>query len=249
MRWVKLNTHAGPTRPSAVCSGWAIVSNELRPRYSLHSRSKRPTRLARRIGCGPGYRPLASGSTLLRQRQGSQLCYWHPPAPSPQQSSWAYLVYLGFRTIFARTRADRGRSPEAMPAVGSTKQIFWQGFLTNVLNPKVALFFLAFLPQFINSTAESKATAFVFLGLLFDVVGTLWNLLVARTAALFADWAKGSTRAPRLDGSHDWRGVHLSWIPAGYRRAITREIPDSCRRNTVTAIDHLTGHADVDEWD
>ena len=54
--------------------------------------------------------------------------------------------------------------------------IFFQGFLTNVLNPKVALFFLAFLPQFVAADAPSKPAAFLLLGAIFDFNGTLWNL-------------------------------------------------------------------------
>jgi threonine/homoserine/homoserine lactone efflux protein len=63
------------------------------------------------------------------------------------------------------------------------KSIFLQGFLTNVLNPKVALFFLAFLPQFVAADAPSKPVAFLFLGAIFDINGTLWNLAVAWSAA------------------------------------------------------------------
>lgn len=61
-------------------------------------------------------------------------------------------------------------------------QLFSQGFLTNVLNPKVALFFLAFLPQFVAADAPSKPLALLALGLIFDVNGTVWNLIVAWTA-------------------------------------------------------------------
>jgi len=105
----------------------------------------------------------------------------------------AYLLYLGFKMIVSSGQR-RNLTPGSSTATMSTNQIFWQGFLTNVLNPKVALFFLAFLPQFINTGTPSKATSFLFLGLVFDAVGTLWNLLVALTTARFARWARGSTQ-------------------------------------------------------
>ncbi len=97
----------------------------------------------------------------------------------------AYLLFLGFKMIVT-TGQRLNPVPGSATTSTSTNQIFWQGFLTNVLNPKVAFFFLAFLPQFINADTSSKATSFLFLGLVFDVVGTLWNLVVARTAALGA---------------------------------------------------------------
>ena len=58
-------------------------------------------------------------------------------------------------------------------------RIYSQGLLTNALNPKVALFFLAFLPQFIVPSAPHKALAFLLLGLVFDINGTTWLLIVA----------------------------------------------------------------------
>ena len=103
----------------------------------------------------------------------------------------AYLLFLGFKMIVS-TRQRLSPLPGNATSATSANQIFWQGFLTNVLNPKVAIFFLAFLPQFINSDTPSKATSFLFLGLVFDGVGTLWNLVVARTAAQVGRWAKGS---------------------------------------------------------
>ena len=92
----------------------------------------------------------------------------------------AYLVYVGISLLRSRSRA---------PAVGAAyvpatmRTVFLQGFLTNVLNPKVALFFLAFLPQFVASDAPSKPLAFLFLGAIFDLNGTGWNLLVAWSTA------------------------------------------------------------------
>ena len=91
----------------------------------------------------------------------------------------AYLVYLGATLLLSRSRAGVGAAP--LPA--TLARVFAQGFLTNVLNPKVALFFLAFLPQFIDADAPHKAFAFLLLGAIFNINGTLWNLLVARSAS------------------------------------------------------------------
>ncbi len=102
-----------------------------------------------------------------------------------------YLCYIGIRMLL--TRADKGAAPEAAaPAANSLRQVFWQGALTNALNPKVALFFLAFLPQFVDAASPSKAMAFLVLGLLFDVTGTAWNLGVAVVAARAASRVKQS---------------------------------------------------------
>lgn len=90
-----------------------------------------------------------------------------------------YLLYLGVRMLFAKPMP--AMATDAAPA-GNTprglKAIFMGGFWTNVLNPKVALFFLAFVPQFIAPDASNKALAFVLLGLLFNLnaipVNTGW---------------------------------------------------------------------------
>jgi threonine/homoserine/homoserine lactone efflux protein len=103
-----------------------------------------------------------------------------------------YLIYLGVKMLFSRQTEPR---PESIsPNSQGLRVIFRQGFLTNVLNPKVALFFLAFVPQFIDADAPSKVIAFGALGLIFDVNGTLWNLGVAwisaRAAMKFRSAAK-----------------------------------------------------------
>jgi threonine/homoserine/homoserine lactone efflux protein len=91
-----------------------------------------------------------------------------------------YLVYIGISLL--RSPIQSGATgPGLVPA--SLHQVFVQGFFTNVLNPKVALFFLAFLPQFVDPDAPSKVAALLFLGAIFNLNGTLWNLFVAWSSA------------------------------------------------------------------
>jgi threonine/homoserine/homoserine lactone efflux protein len=100
----------------------------------------------------------------------------------------AYLVYVGLRLLFSR-----GESAMQLEANGAEstrtrgqycyKSIFLRGFWTNALNPKVALFFLAFVPQFIAPSIEHKALAFLLLGLLFNFNGLWVNLGWALAAA------------------------------------------------------------------
>ena len=92
----------------------------------------------------------------------------------------AYLIYLGIRALVAPPDAV---SPLLHSAATPTGWAFRRGVLTNVLNPKVALFFLALLPQFIDSDSPSKVAAFVGLGLTFVATGTVWCLFLALTAS------------------------------------------------------------------
>src|SRR5262249_23165037 len=94
----------------------------------------------------------------------------------------AYLVFLGMKMILDRRREL------ALPSNfrrRTTFAAFRQGVLTNVLNPKVALFFLAFLPQFIDPASNMKIAAFITLGLTFVTTGTIWCLVLAWFASSF----------------------------------------------------------------
>ena len=104
----------------------------------------------------------------------------------------AYLFYVGCTMLLSRTAGDDASKRRLEPARLST--VFWQGFLTNALNPKVALFFLAFVPQFITADAPHKALAFAALGVLFNVNSVFWNLFVAWSAHRMA----GGVRRARL---------------------------------------------------
>ena len=86
----------------------------------------------------------------------------------------AYLVYLGVSMLLAKSEGPAKASPPQ-----SLRRIYVQGVLTNVLNPKVALFFLALIPQFIAPGAAHPGLAFLILGLTFVTTGTVWCLIVA----------------------------------------------------------------------
>lgn len=123
----------------------------------------------------------------------------------------AYLVYLGVRRLIGSAPAQ---------AAASTLQAGWwrvyrQGVLTNVLNPKVALFFLAFLPQFVDRSAGGVSLALAALGTLFNVSGTIVNVLVALAASGAARWTRLpalATWAGRLSGVvFVGLGLRLAW--------------------------------------
>lgn len=91
-----------------------------------------------------------------------------------------YLVYIGVRALMSR---DTGLPREDAAAPDDRWSAFRQGILTNVLNPKVALFFLALLPQFITAGSEQKVLAFLALGFSFVTLGALWCVMLAVAAA------------------------------------------------------------------
>jgi threonine/homoserine/homoserine lactone efflux protein len=128
----------------------------------------------------------------------------------------AYLCFMGVKMLLSRPQA---RADDAVAPSGaiSLRQVFLQGALTNVLNPKVALFFLAFLPQFVATDSPHKATAFLLLGLIFIFNGTLWCLGVAAFAARAAGRIRQSGRAlawinRALGGLFVYLGVRVAML-------------------------------------
>jgi threonine/homoserine/homoserine lactone efflux protein len=101
-----------------------------------------------------------------------------------------YLVYLGVRAFRSGNTLSLQRVEPAALSV-----VFRQGVITNVLNPKVALFFLAFLPQFVDPARGNPVVQIVVLGLVFDFTGTLVNLGVAFGASGAASRLREADRA------------------------------------------------------
>jgi threonine/homoserine/homoserine lactone efflux protein len=113
----------------------------------------------------------------------------------------AYLIYLGIRQLIARAPEPTDVTLAAAPRLS---RAFIDGFIVNVLNPKTALFFLAFLPQFVTVSAGAVPTQIACLGLVFCALGLLTDGLYALTAGSAAQWLRAR------------RGVALTrrWIPA-----------------------------------
>jgi threonine/homoserine/homoserine lactone efflux protein len=111
----------------------------------------------------------------------------------------AYLLYAGVRLVAASVRPARDgpRHGSAALAPAPASRIFREALVINVLNPKVALFFLAFLPQFIAADAPSKALAFVALGCLFNFNSLFVNVPVVWLAARAGRRVRGHAVAAR----------------------------------------------------
>ncbi len=131
----------------------------------------------------------------------------------------AYLVFLGTRMLVATS--TKGPSDVATRAVSKARsiappagrRIFVQGLLTNLLNPKVVLFFLSFLPQFVSSASASKPYAFLVLGVMLVVLSTIHNGAIAWLAGGITHRIHG---VPRV---RTWleRSVGAAFIALGVR--------------------------------
>jgi threonine/homoserine/homoserine lactone efflux protein len=100
----------------------------------------------------------------------------------------AYLIYLGVRTL---VRPEPDVVTQDAPRSGGLRRVFAAGFVVNLTNPKVGLFFLAFLPQFVHPSAGSAATQFLLLGAWTAVLGLAVDLLYAVGSGRIAGWAQG----------------------------------------------------------
>jgi threonine/homoserine/homoserine lactone efflux protein len=106
----------------------------------------------------------------------------------------AYLIVVGVRRLAGLERPDEGRAAGSR----SLSRLYRQGIVVNVLNPKTALFFLAFLPQFVDSTRGAAWTQILLLGLLFAALGFLSDGVWALVAGTLGERLRRSRRFPQV---------------------------------------------------
>lgn len=127
----------------------------------------------------------------------------------------AYLIYMGIRKL--RERDDITDVAQFQPA--SLPQLFFQGIMVNMLNPKTALFFLAFLPQFIDPAKGNVALQTAILGLIFVGLGTATDSGYALLAGTIGQWLRRSARL--LKGQRYFAGT--MFIGLGLSAALTTQ--------------------------
>jgi len=100
-----------------------------------------------------------------------------------------YLIYLGISTLLARRAATSLTAPQALPL----RRLFIDGMLISIFNPKIALFFLAFLPQFVDSTSGAFTTQVLLLGCVYVSLALLTDGTYAMLAGSLRKWITPST--------------------------------------------------------
>lgn len=122
-----------------------------------------------------------------------------------------YLIYLGIRIVLSKDTGSLSTLKQT-----SLKRIFSQGVITNVLNPKIALFFLAFLPQFVDLSSGQVVWQILTLGIIFNAIGTIWHIALASLAGSAGSWLR---KRPSFSYVQKWLtgsilialGIRVAW--------------------------------------
>lgn len=125
----------------------------------------------------------------------------------------AYLIYLGIRKLLTREH----QAEEEQVRRESLSRIYWQGFLVNILNPKTALFFFAFLPQFVNPEKGNVTAQSLILGAIFVGLAIITDSMYALLASSLAGRLKGNRNFQK--GQRYFAG--LVYIGLGITTALT----------------------------
>jgi threonine/homoserine/homoserine lactone efflux protein len=129
----------------------------------------------------------------------------------------AYLVFLGVRKLLSREE----EAADAVPALEPLRKVYRDGIVVNVLNPKTALFFFAFLPQFVDPARGSPALRFAALGLLFTAMALASDATYAIAASAIGHRLRGNRvyrRRERIVSASAYIGLGLAAAFAGGRR-------------------------------
>jgi threonine/homoserine/homoserine lactone efflux protein len=128
----------------------------------------------------------------------------------------AYLIYLGVRAFFAKS--EKSKADVELPTV-SPMQAFWQAVPAELLNPKTALFFLAFLPQFVHAERSAPFMQFITLGLVFAAMSAVFAVLLVLVIGPLGRFLS------RLSWLAKWQGKIIGsiFIGLGFKVAMQRQ--------------------------
>jgi len=128
-----------------------------------------------------------------------------------------YLIYLGIRTLLERDRHPTITIPQT-----TTTNAFSQGLLTNIFNPELALFFLSFLPQFVDPTQGNATLQTIALGILFVILSILWLTVVVLILSKTGTWLQARFHNSGIVKLQKWlAGSILIFI--GFRLALAEQ--------------------------
>jgi threonine/homoserine/homoserine lactone efflux protein len=127
----------------------------------------------------------------------------------------AYLVYLGVQTLLSARKAE---NPAVSLEGASMRAAFWQGFLSDALNPKVAIFYLAFLPQFVDPAGPRPLVQILALGLTANMVALPINILIVLASSSLTGSLRRNARVAVLLK----QALGLSFLGLGARLAFER---------------------------
>jgi RhtB (resistance to homoserine/threonine) family protein len=127
----------------------------------------------------------------------------------------AYLLYIGFKMLTDKSQLQTDSAIEKSNL--NYWKVYRDGMLTNIFNPKVALFFIAFLPQFIDPSFKQSILPFVLLGLTFTTTGAIWCFVLA----IFASTFFGMLKENKTLSFYINKACGLALIALGVKVAIT----------------------------
>ncbi|MCG8696917.1 MAG: LysE family translocator [Bacteroidales bacterium] len=127
-----------------------------------------------------------------------------------------YLIFIGIKTLISKEQFQLNNNSSMM----GLNRIFRQGFLTNLLNPKVALFFLSLLPQYVTPDNSYGPVPFLILGLTFFTTGMIWCMVLAYSSSYFAQYLHSNPRTSTILQ----KGSGIAFILLGIKVAAERRL-------------------------